>query len=100
LRILDLVCGLCGNEQEDVAIEGDLYPPCRCGGEMDWLPSKLNTDIWGQEKYIQSLDITTDKSGLRKYLKDHDLSECGDRVGGARTETVELGKTLYFDMKG
>lgn len=102
MRLLDLVCKLCGNEKENVYIEGDIYPSCRCGNEMSWLPSKVNTDILGQRgKFYHGVDQWFDSvSHKKKFLKEHDLSECGDRVGGARTETTELGKTLYFDMKG
>jgi len=69
---------------------------------MDWLPSNVSTDILGQRgKFYRGIDQWFDSvSDKRKYLKEHNLSECGDRVGGARTETTELGKTLYFDQKG
>ena len=101
MRILDLRCAECGNEEIDVCITGDIYPPCGCGGEMKFLPSKLNSDVWGGPTYFKSLDMTFDsKSDLKRHLKENDLSECGDRVGGARTEDhLRCGKTLYFDQK-
>lgn len=74
----------------DVLVEGDGFPACRnCGGERTWIPSRVNTDIWGQPTYIRSLDMEfSNKSDLRSYLKANGLQEAGDKVNGARTFRV------------
>lgn len=68
-------------------VDGDGFPACRnCGGERTWIPSKVNTDLWGQPTYVRSLDREFDsKSDLKAYLKANGLQEAGDKVNGART---------------
>lgn len=68
-------------------VDGDGFPACRnCGGERTWIPSRVNTDLWGQPTYVRSLDREFDsKSDLKAYLKANGLQEAGDKVNGART---------------
>ncbi len=85
-RIHDIRCVECGSITVDVVVEDD-FPACgNCGGETTWIPSKVNTDIWGQPTYVKSLDMEFQSRGdLKSYLKENGLIEAGDRVNGART---------------
>lgn len=85
--IHDLRCVECGAFEADVLVDGDGFPACRsCGGERTWVPSRVNTDIWGSPTYVKSLDMEFgSRSDLRAYLKQNGLQEAGDKVGGART---------------
>jgi hypothetical protein len=73
--------------EENVIVDGDDFPACRnCCGERTWIPSRVNTDIWGSPTYIRSLDQEFgSRSELRTYLKANGLQEAGDKVNGART---------------
>jgi hypothetical protein len=85
-RIHDLRCLRCDRIETDVVVEGEAFPECgRCGGERDWIPSQVRTDIWGAPTYIRSLDQEFgSRSELRSYLKQNGLEEAGDKVNGAR----------------
>jgi hypothetical protein len=86
--------------EPDVATQAGCYTPCPfCGGARTWLPTRVNTDIWGGSKFVKSLDKEfSGKDELRRYLKDTGLEEAGDRVGGARNEGhIGIGKGYSFD---
>lgn len=97
MPVHDLLC-TAGHIEENVPVRGRPYPPCRCGAPRDWMPTKCNTDEWGQSRYFKSLDRTFgSKSELRQYMKEHHAQEAGDKVGGARNEDhLRLGKAFSF----
>lgn len=102
--IHDLRCLECRDVAIDVACVNrpdGAMPLCpKCGGERQWIPAKLNTDIWGSGQYVTSLNREfASKSDLKRYLRENGLSEAGDRKGGARNEShLNMGKT--FSYKG
>lgn len=87
MPIHDLACDACDTFLENVPVVSGAFPACEsCGREMRWVPTKMNTDEWGQSRYIKSLDREFSSKGeLRRYLKKNNLMEAGDPVGGART---------------
>lgn len=95
MPIHDLRCASCGTESPDVWVVAGSYPPCaKCGGAQSWIPSRVNADIWGGPRRVESLDMTFDsKSDLRSHLKANGWEPAGDRVGGAREEKFQ--KRLY-----
>lgn len=86
-RVHDLRCLACDRIEQNVVVEGEAFPECGwCGGERDWVPTRVNTDIWGQPTYVRSLDREfSGRSELRQFLKANGLQEAGDKVNGART---------------
>lgn len=96
----DLRCKSCMRVEIDVVVFERPYPECpECGGPRDWVPSRLNTDEWGQSRFIASLDREFDsKSALRAYRKANGLLEAGDRVGGARNEDRLRGTVFSGEM--
>jgi len=95
MPIHDLRCKRCEQIELDVVVHDRPYPRCTCGGERDWVPSKMRTDSWGQSRYFKSLDMTFDsKSSLKAYMKKEGIIEAGDRQGGARNEDHYKG-TVY-----
>lgn len=84
----DLRCKACQRMELDVIVFERPYPECpECGGARDWVPARLNTDEWGQSRFIASLDREfASKADLRAYQKANGLLEAGDKVGGARNE--------------
>ena len=96
MPIHDLRCKRCEQIELDVPVRDRPYPVCsQCGGERDWVPSKMRTDSWGQSRYFTSLDMTFDsKSSLKAYMKKAGIVEAGDAVGGARNQDHFKG-TVY-----
>lgn len=100
--IHDLRCRRCERLELDVAVGDRPYPACpECGGDRDWVPSRLNTDEWGQSRFIRSLDREfSSKSELKAYLKANGAYEAGDKVGGARNEDRFKGTVYSRPMGG
>lgn len=98
--IHDLRCKACARLELDVVVGDRPYPECpECGGERDWSPARVNTDLWGQSRVIASLDREFgSRSDLRRYMKENGLQEAGDKVGGARNEDRMRG--TIFSGKG
>lgn len=86
MPIYDLLCSR-GHEFEAYC-RMDTCPPCECGSETRRVPSVPAKTEWGGPQFVRSLDREfTSRSDLRKELRRLNLSEAGDRVGGARAET-------------
>lgn len=97
--IHDIRCKGCGAIETDVPVRDGDYGTCPlCGGARTWLPSRVNTDVWGSSRYVASLDMEfSGKDDLRRHLKANGLEEAGDRQGGARNEShLGLGKGYSF----
>jgi hypothetical protein len=99
--IHDLICRKCGEIENDQLVafsNSGSYGKCvTCGGERTWMPSRVNTDIWGSPQFIESLDRTFEsKSDLKKELKRCGFEPAGDKVRGARNEDRYKGSSFAF----
>lgn len=98
----DLRCKACQRMELDVIVFERPYPECpECGGARDWVPARVNTDEWGQSRFIKSLDLEFGSKGeLRSYMKSNGLLEAGDKVGGARNEDRLRGTVFTGNVFG
>jgi hypothetical protein len=98
MPVHDLFCKACGHIERDQIVKQGAYGECAsCGGARNWLPSRVNTDIWGSPQYIESLDRTFDsKSDLKVELKRCGFEPAGDKVRGARNEDRYKGSSFAY----
>lgn len=97
MPVHDLRCTKCEAIVRDQIVTGTEYGRCSCGGLRTWLPARVNTDIWGSPRYLESLDRTFDsKSDLTKELKRCGFEPAGDKVRGARNEDRYKGTSFNF----
>lgn len=89
MPLYDMLCHDCEHVEVDAWRKCNEWGACEsCGSaNVKPRPALFGTDCWGGPKYVSSLDREFDsRSDLKKFLKEHNFSEAGDRVGGARDE--------------
>jgi len=99
MPVHDLRCTDCGNVEPNMTVKVGCYTPCPlCGGARTWLPFVFNTDVYGSTKTSQILheDVNrpatySSRRELEAKMKRLGFEPCGDKVGGARDETVFRG---------